>query len=877
MDIRIGRKRDDDTAVKEHVTAPDRIHPFGASRPHRPLTKMQAKVLRHWADISEWCRAAINHRRRQVSQSQWGIVPVDPKANFDPQLQAVIELLFLHPNTRQKTFRELIEPMVEDILVLDRGVCEKESNVRGLPIAIHLVDGGTIRTKPIWDGKPNTPRYEWWPNNVFVANLLDTQIVLMMENPSSHRVDGFSPMEALKATIDADLAARDFNTRMVAQTSPVGMLNLGENAGTNVVDAFRVYWDAEVAGNKQMAIVGGVKNPQFIGMGQTARDMQYMQWQVYLLRKIAAVFGIAPQDLGVTFDINRANACYSEDTETLTQRGWLSVDEVASDDLIATVNPDTGELQYRPYLHKHVYDYDGEMVHFSAQGRIDAMVTPNHRMWWRPYPHILNTRGQRQPRKDDSWRIAEAQEIEGREKFAFAAQVQWDVPEQEWFDVPDVAYETNGRKHEPLGRVRMDDWLEFVGYAVSEGGFYSKAPQEGSYIFTFAQKDKANAKKMSDCFRRLGLQGSEYPEGDLTRWSFSNKQVWTWAAQNISTEGAAKKRLPRSLMMLGQRQLSILFEALMLGDGSWDTRDGRGAGYYASISKGLADDVQEVALRLGYRATVRPGQKTIIGNRQPLWHVKISRREEIVLSGTENVSRIPYKGRVYCFEVPPNGLFVTRRDGIIGIHGNSVQQELSEDRGFKPLLRLIEEQFNTKIIADFTQTKAKQLHAAGNIDMQTLRLAIALTHVNPRDHADVFVKLHSANILNLAFKFRMRSAKSTRDQADYNTKALAGIPWETVNQVRANDGLEPQEGGDKIIVMTPIGAMPLDMIGGQMVPQTEDQKRYLEGLFQVAPLVLGRGTQSLVPMAGGPPSEDKEVVVVTNEIEVDEYGDPVED
>jgi hypothetical protein len=515
MDIRIGRKRDDDTAVKEHVTAPDRIHPFGASRPSRLVPKLQPRQLRNWADNSEWCRAAINHRRRQVSQSQWSIAPVDPAATFDPQLQAVIELLFLHPNVRQKTFRELIEPMVEDILVLDRGVCEKEQTVRGLPVALHLVDGGTIRTKPLWDGAPTTPRYEWWPNSVHVDDLLDTQIILMMENPSSHRVYGFSPMEALKATIDADLEARDFNKRQVAQTNPNGILNLGENVGTNVVDAFRVYWDAEVAGNKQMAIVGGVKNMAFQNLGQSAREMQYMQWQVYLLRKIAAVFGIAPQDLGITFDVNRANS--------------------------------------------------------------------------------------------------------------------------------------------------------------------------------------------------------------------------------------------------------------------------------------------------------------------------------------------------------------------------SAQQELSEDRGFRPLLRLVEEQFNTKVIADFTQTKAKQLHAAGDIDMQTLRLAIALTHVNPRDHTDVFVKLHSANILNLAFKFRMRSAKSTRDQADYNRWALAGLPWDTVNERRAEDGRDPVEGGDKIIVMTPIGAMPLDMIGGSMVPATEDQKRYLDGLFQTAPLVLGRGNQSLVPVIGGPVPEDKEVVVVTHEIEVDEWGDPVED
>lgn len=285
--------------TKEQVTAPDRVHPFGGHLVQRPIVRVQPVQLRRWADQSEWVRAAINHRRVQVSGAEWGIVPIDEKSPFDPTLQGVVSLLFLHPNARQKTFRELIEPVIEDILVLDRGVIEKEMNVRGLPIALHLVDGASIRTRVRWSGDPTEPRYEWWPNNVFISNLLDGQIALMMANPTSHRVDGISPLEMLKATIDADMEARDFNKRMVQQHSPNGILNLGENVGVNVVDAFRMYWDAEVAGKKQMGIIGGVRNPQFMNLGQTAREMQYMQWQVYLLRKIAAVFGIAPQDLGI--------------------------------------------------------------------------------------------------------------------------------------------------------------------------------------------------------------------------------------------------------------------------------------------------------------------------------------------------------------------------------------------------------------------------------------------------------------------------------------------------------------------------------------------------------------------------------------------------
>ena len=516
MRIGLGSRSTVDESVteKDQVTAPDRINPFGSSvnsTGKRLQTGLRPPILRRWADNSEWCRAAINHRRVQVSQSSWSIQAIDPDEPFDEALAATIELLLMHPNPKQKTFRELIEPVVEDILVLDQGVIEKEITLGGLPTALYLSDGGDIRTRRDWNGSPTEPRYEWWPNNRFETTLLDSQIMLMMANPTSFRVEGFSPLEALKQAIDADLEARDYNKRLVQQVSPTGILNLGENVGTNLVDQFRVYWDMEVAGKKQMAIVGGVKNPEFLNTGQTARDMQFMQWQVYLLRKIAAVFGIAPQDLGITFDVNRANA--------------------------------------------------------------------------------------------------------------------------------------------------------------------------------------------------------------------------------------------------------------------------------------------------------------------------------------------------------------------------QTQQELSEDRGLRPLLRLIEEQFNTKVIADFATKKAKQLYASGDIDNLTMRLAVGLAHINPRGHQAIFTKLHKANILNLMFRFRLKSAKATRDLAEFNKAALAGFPFRTINEQRADDGFDGVEGGDKIWVMTPVGAVSLDMIGGTELTQTPEQEKHIAGLF-ANPAVR---VQS-VPITGPEQDSEKEIIIQQGEtVYVDEDGEEVDD
>jgi hypothetical protein len=54
--------------------------------------------------------------------------------------------------------------------------------------------------------------------------------------------------------------------------------------------------------------------------------MQFLEWQIYLVRKIAAVFGLTPQDLGVTYDVNRSTSeTQSEQTENRGVRPLMSL------------------------------------------------------------------------------------------------------------------------------------------------------------------------------------------------------------------------------------------------------------------------------------------------------------------------------------------------------------------------------------------------------------------------------------------------------------------------------------------------------------------------------------------------------------------------
>jgi HK97 family phage portal protein len=290
--------------------------------------KPRARSYRHWAEHSEWVRAAIDVRKSQVSQSEWDITKFDPTGP-DPSeaLRRKVKQLFIQPSPAIDSFRSFIEPIIEDILVLDAGVIEKERTLRGDLVYLHAVDAATIRVNAYWDGtNPDETRYYWYPDQYMRAAFKNEDMVYMMENPSTYRVVGLSKLEVLKQTIDAEVNGHAYNNRQVTNAAPDGMLDLGEGARPEQIDAFKSYWQSEVAGRGAMAFIGGSKNAKFIPFRSSNRDMQFLEWQLYLVRKICAVFGLTPMDLGLTADINRATAdVQAEQTEDRGLRPLLGL------------------------------------------------------------------------------------------------------------------------------------------------------------------------------------------------------------------------------------------------------------------------------------------------------------------------------------------------------------------------------------------------------------------------------------------------------------------------------------------------------------------------------------------------------------------------
>lgn len=272
------------------------------------VAKSNVQLFRHWAEHSEWIRAAISIRKSQVAGAEWDIVAFDPDKMASEQLITKVKTLFDRPNPATDSFRSFIEPVIEDLLVLDAGVIEKVRTLRGEPAQLWAVDGGSIRVSSNWDGSsPTEPRYFWYPDGSLRAQFNNDEMVYMMANPSTYRPTGLSPLETLKLAIDSELSGHTYNHRQVVNAAPDGLLDLGEGARPDQVESFKSYWHSEVAGQGAMAFIGGSKGAKFTPFRNSNRDMQFLEWQIYLVRKIAAVFGLSPQDFGLTFDVNRSS------------------------------------------------------------------------------------------------------------------------------------------------------------------------------------------------------------------------------------------------------------------------------------------------------------------------------------------------------------------------------------------------------------------------------------------------------------------------------------------------------------------------------------------------------------------------------------------
>lgn len=356
--------------------------------------------------------------------------------------------------------------------------------------------------------------------------------------------------------------------------------------------------------------------------------------------------------------------CYSEDTEILTDTGWKFFKDLTLKDKVFTLNKKNEIKSYHP-KRLFVYDYNGEMYNFKSKA-LDLLVTPNHRM-------LIDLDGFKHKRKRT---FVEAQEFTPGYHL-IPKQGNWKGKEQKYFILPPVKgikilnqYTENNSKEK---KILMDDWLRFFGIWLAEG--WASYLKEGRYMIGISQKKGKIATEIKQLLNKLPFHYGINNCNKQIQFVFYSQQLYDYLKQFGK---CYNKFIPKGIKELSKKQLEILIKWMVMGDGCVSQEKGRKTRIrYYTTSKQLADDLQEIILKLGYSSsmTVRSRGKQLIKGKKykvvPSYTVAILKSKYYELL-KRNVYKIPYKGKIYCCEVKNHSMYV-RRNGKVAWCGNSIR------------------------------------------------------------------------------------------------------------------------------------------------------------------------------------------------------------
>jgi thymidylate synthase (FAD) len=348
----------------------------------------------------------------------------------------------------------------------------------------------------------------------------------------------------------------------------------------------------------------------------------------------------------IRFLMRERHGCYDDATEVLTEEGWKPWGSVVGDERFATRSRG-GRLEYQHSLRLLRAEYHGPMIGFSGS-TVDQMVTPDHRVVAAPL------------------RSGRARARQFHRPIA-ARDVLWrahsHVATATWL----------GRRSDVLciggNWVPARPWLQLVGLFIGAG----RGPTEGGVEFVSRE-------------RRViaSLHAAVAGAGLAIRADGATFTVPLTGPMRAFFDGcrddSGHKVIPRRLLDLDGPLLGMLLDGVVTA-----TRRPRAARARASdpvvcavTSKRLADGIQELALKAGRSASVRPRALVVdTGDRtwHATWQVDLFARSTRALCRTRSdadgeMGVESYNGTIHCATVPNGTLFV-RRNGHAVFSGNS--------------------------------------------------------------------------------------------------------------------------------------------------------------------------------------------------------------
>ena len=343
--------------------------------------------------------------------------------------------------------------------------------------------------------------------------------------------------------------------------------------------------------------------------------------------------------------------CLHPDTELLLKRGWVKVSETFRGDEVLSLNPD-GTQEFKRIENMFFFFTDEPMYESEQRCGARFCVTHGHKI-----PVLDKVNG--------GWKFKQVQDIKddciarvGRPKVAEPVQ---------WYS----EFSHFKRGNNETDKVCMNDWLEFLGWYLSEGSCFKRADTGFSPVVSIRQTKSAPA--LDALMKRLPWRSHSDGDGGYRIYS---GQLYN---KLVSLGNTYEKRVPEYVFRLCPAQINIFLEAFASGDGY----ESNGTVSYGLANEGLIDDLQRLYTLVGRIATKGYSTAYVKGKAFDVWRLSVRQSGKYYTRSQHAIKKVEYCGTVWCPSVQDNHNFVIRWNGAVSVTGNTE----SEFRGIAACLR----------------------------------------------------------------------------------------------------------------------------------------------------------------------------------------------
>lgn len=325
--------------------------------------------------------------------------------------------------------------------------------------------------------------------------------------------------------------------------------------------------------------------------------------------------------------------CFNENTELLTDKGWLNIKDISIDDKCLSREPNSSKLEYKKVVKTH--QTKSQRMFYYKSKMLDFSITDDHNMF------VNKKLGRVGNRKD---MFIKPKDLDNYNfQFVNAGGI--------WSGV------TPNKIH--VGEFEVDT----IPFMYLLGIFFSDGSVNNQKSVTISQKKPKIIEKIRGNLNELGLPYSEYLDSRDGVTTFYFKKSWSIYFEQFYLK--SERKIPREILNFGTDALEKLLEGILDGDSDNERR----RVYTGSMTS--VNDIQEILYKCGFASNykiVKPKNsklscgRVIVGKE---YYVVNILKTEYLDANEKNAHFVDEEKDVYCVTLEDWHTVLTRQNGKV--------------------------------------------------------------------------------------------------------------------------------------------------------------------------------------------------------------------